>query len=69
MNGRIGARPLLAHTQHDYARMLSARGRPGDEGRARELLAEAAASFRDLGMDGWAEQALTDGGPARRRSR
>ena len=58
MNGRIGARPLLAHSQHDYARMLLARGRPGDEARARELLADAAASFRELGMDGWAEAAL-----------
>ena len=57
MNGRIGARPLLAHSQHDYARMLLARGRPGDEARARELLADAAASFRELGMDGWAEAA------------
>jgi hypothetical protein len=24
----MGARPWLAHTQHDYARMLLARGRP-----------------------------------------
>ena len=30
LNGRIGARPWLAHTQRDYARMLSTRDRPGD---------------------------------------
>ena len=30
MNTRTGARPWLAHTQHDYAAMLLARGQPED---------------------------------------
>ena len=30
MNERMGARPWLAHTQHDYARMLLVRDGPGD---------------------------------------
>ena len=29
MNARIGARPWLAYTQHQYARMLLARHQPG----------------------------------------
>ena len=57
MNARIGARPLLAHTQHDYARMLLQRGQPGDRERARELVAEAIATYRELGMEGWARAA------------
>jgi tetratricopeptide (TPR) repeat protein len=36
-NARMGARPWLARTQRDYARMLRARGRPADIARA-ELL-------------------------------
>ena len=35
MNERMGARPWLAHTQHDYARTLLARDEPGDRERAR----------------------------------
>jgi tetratricopeptide (TPR) repeat protein len=50
MNGRTGARPWLAHTRHDYARMLSARGRPGDRERARTLRDAALADYRELGM-------------------
>jgi Tetratricopeptide repeat len=57
MNARLGARPLLAHTEHDYGRMLLAR----DDPRAAELLARAAASFRGLGMESWAAAALTPG--------
>ena len=30
MNARMGARPWLAHTQHEYAVMLLARDQPGD---------------------------------------
>jgi DNA-binding SARP family transcriptional activator len=55
MNAMLGARPLLAHAQHDYGRMLRAR----DDPRAAELLARAAASFRELGMESWAAAALT----------
>jgi DNA-binding SARP family transcriptional activator len=57
MNDRMGARPWLAHTQHDYARMLQAGGEPGDQERAGELLESAIATYRELGMDGWAAQA------------
>jgi DNA-binding SARP family transcriptional activator len=57
MNARMGARPALAHSQHDYARMLLARGEPGDKERARELLAECASAYRELGMKPWAEAA------------
>jgi tetratricopeptide (TPR) repeat protein len=38
MNARMGARPWLAHTQNDYARMLHARDGPGDRERAQTLL-------------------------------
>ena len=57
INARVGARPWLAHTQYDYARMLLERDQPGDRERARELLAEAVSTYRDLGMDSWAEAA------------
>jgi uncharacterized protein HemY len=57
MNARIGARPLLAHTQHDYARMLLKLDQPGDRERARELAVEGVATFRELGMDSWARAA------------
>jgi DNA-binding NarL/FixJ family response regulator len=50
MNTRTGARPWLAHTQHDYAAMLLARGRPEDRTQAMILLEEALAAARDLGM-------------------
>ena len=51
MNKRMGARPWLAHTQNDYARMLLARDRPGDRERAQELLEQALATYRELGME------------------
>jgi tetratricopeptide (TPR) repeat protein len=46
LSASVGARPLLAHTQADYGRMLLDRGDP----RAGELLAAATASFRELGL-------------------
>jgi DNA-binding SARP family transcriptional activator/tetratricopeptide (TPR) repeat protein len=52
MNERMGVRPWLARTQSDYARMLLARGRPTDRDRAAELEARAAATCRELGMQG-----------------
>jgi DNA-binding SARP family transcriptional activator/tetratricopeptide (TPR) repeat protein len=64
INARIGARPWLAHTQHDYARMLLERDQPGDHERARELLAEAVSTYRDLGMDSWVEAATMSPEPA-----
>jgi tetratricopeptide (TPR) repeat protein len=52
VNRRIGARPWLAHTQEDYARMLVARGDAGDAENAARLLDEAVATYRELGMAG-----------------
>jgi len=46
--------PWLAHTQHDYARMLLARG---DDLRGRELLEQALATYRELGMERYAARA------------
>lgn len=57
MNGRIGARPWLAHTEEDYARMLLARDGSGDPERARVLLEAAVAGYRELGMESRAERA------------
>ena len=57
VNERIGARPWLAHTQEDYARLLLNRGEPGDTEKARELLAKAVATYRELGMEGHATTA------------
>jgi tetratricopeptide (TPR) repeat protein len=50
MNARIRARIWVAHTQHDYARMLVARDRPGDRERATVLAAQALATAREVGM-------------------
>jgi tetratricopeptide (TPR) repeat protein len=52
VNLRIGARPWLAQTQEDYARMLLARGDAGDAENAARLLDEAVATYRELGMAG-----------------
>jgi DNA-binding SARP family transcriptional activator len=57
MNARMGARPWVAHTQHDYARMLLDRDEPGDSARGAELIGEALATYRELGMQSWAEKA------------
>ncbi len=62
MNERMGARPWVAHTQHDHAHMLLARDRAGDRMRARQLLDTAFATYRELGMS---EPAVT----LRRRER
>ena len=51
---RMGARPWLAHAQHDLAAMLIARGKPE---RARPHLEEALKAYRELGMDTWAARA------------
>jgi tetratricopeptide (TPR) repeat protein len=50
MNTRIRARVWVAHTQHDYARMLVARDRPGDREKATALAAQALATAREVGM-------------------
>jgi predicted ATPase/class 3 adenylate cyclase len=58
MNRRIGARPYVAHTQADWARMLLDRGGPGDRERALKLLDEALDLFQEIGMKWDIEQAL-----------
>ena len=50
LNARMGARPWLAHTRHDYARMLLARGEAADRERAQDLLDQALVTYRALGM-------------------
>jgi DNA-binding NarL/FixJ family response regulator len=50
MNARMGARPWLAHTQFQYALMLSTRHQSGDHARATALRLEALATARELGM-------------------
>ena len=47
----MGARPWLAHTANDYARMLSARNGPGDRERAQTLLDTARQTYHELGME------------------
>jgi tetratricopeptide (TPR) repeat protein len=47
---RFGARPLLARTRYEYARMLLARGQAVDRGRALTLLDRALATADTLGM-------------------
>jgi DNA-binding NarL/FixJ family response regulator len=50
MNVRMGARPWLAHTQHQYGVMLLTRSQPGDGEKAISLLAEAQMTAGELGM-------------------
>ncbi len=54
---RIGAKPYEARSRHGHAAMLLRRGRRGDAGQARELLAAAVATYDALGMGYWAEKA------------
>jgi class 3 adenylate cyclase/tetratricopeptide (TPR) repeat protein len=56
-NARIGARPFLARTQHEYARMLIERNAAGDKEKAKQLLGEATATYRELGMPTFLEDA------------
>jgi DNA-binding SARP family transcriptional activator len=59
---RMRARPWVAHAQHDYGAMLLDQG---DVARAEPLLDEAAVTYRELGMESWAERvrALTQPTP------
>ena len=52
-NQHMGALPWLAHTQHDYARMLLARDMPGDREYAQQLLIAATEQYERLGMTPW----------------
>jgi DNA-binding SARP family transcriptional activator len=60
LNQRSGARPWTAHARHDYARMLIARG---DHHNARQQLMQALATYRELEMHDWADNALALGSP------
>ena len=53
----MGARPWLAHTQNDYARMLHARNGRGDREHAQALLDAARKTYRELGMESYAAAA------------
>jgi DNA-binding SARP family transcriptional activator/tetratricopeptide (TPR) repeat protein len=55
INERIGARPWLAHTQYDYARLLVTR----DLERAQELIETCLRTCRELGLTALAEQAAS----------
>jgi DNA-binding SARP family transcriptional activator/tetratricopeptide (TPR) repeat protein len=57
MNERLGLRPWLAHTQHDYARILLERDAPRERERALELVQQALATYRELGMGSHAARA------------
>ena len=57
MNARMGARPWVAHTQQDYAHMLLDRDEVGDAARGTELIGQALTTYRELGMQSWAEKA------------
>jgi tetratricopeptide (TPR) repeat protein len=57
MNTALEARPYLAHTQEDYARMLIDRDGPGDRDKAFRLLTEAIAMYRKIGMPKHVEMA------------
>jgi tetratricopeptide (TPR) repeat protein len=58
MNTSTGARPWLAHTQHDQARMLLLRNKAGDREHAKQLLDAACSTFDELGMRTWAHRTL-----------
>ena len=58
MNARMGAKPWLAHTQHEYARMLLRRGHPDDVEKAGGLLHEALGISRELGMHALEERVV-----------
>jgi len=50
MHERMGARPVLACVQHEYARLLQYRAEPGDRVRARLLIEQARATSLVCGM-------------------
>ena len=60
MNASMGARPWVAHTHEDYARMLIRRGALDDAHRASELLEAARGTYQELGMDAWEAKATAE---------
>jgi hypothetical protein len=65
MNGRMGVRPWLAHTQVDYARLLLDRGERNDRGRAQDLLERAFSTYSELGMETFAANTIERRPPLR----
>jgi len=59
MNESMGARPALAHTQKDHARMLLQRNSQGDRQRAHEYLSQALATYHELDMQPDAAEAAS----------
>jgi tetratricopeptide (TPR) repeat protein len=57
MNAQIRSPLWIAHTQHDYARMLLLRDRSGDRDKALELLTDALATAQQLGLTALADKA------------
>lgn len=55
-NTRMGARPWVAHTQREWARMLCARAGSGDHELADQLSAQALTTFGELGMRRWEDE-------------
>jgi hypothetical protein len=51
----MGARPWLAHTKEDFARMLIDRDWPSDSAHARELLDSALRTYKQLGLEARAD--------------
>jgi hypothetical protein len=56
-NTAMGARPWVAHSRHDYARMLLERDHDGDRDRSRPLLIAARTEYEALAMTTWAQRA------------
>jgi tetratricopeptide (TPR) repeat protein len=57
-NKAIGAKPFVALTQRDLARMLLVRGEPDDRSRAHDLLAAALETAQETGMNALASETL-----------
>ena len=58
MNERMGAQPWLCHTRYEYAKMLLARGEPGDREKAIALLTPVLETTQELGMKSLVESSL-----------
>jgi hypothetical protein len=67
---RMRARPLVARTQFEWAKVLMSRSKRGDESRARGLLTDALGTARELGMAGLIRQVEAIGfGSLRQKTR
>jgi class 3 adenylate cyclase len=58
MHAKMGARPFLAYTQREYAKMLLDRDEPGDREKAQALVTKALDTGQELGMKMLVERAL-----------